>query len=58
MVSVLKELCNASGERLEEATWRPLLPLAYVGKFEQEEAVKEAWLEVRACIGTGEAWPW
>jgi hypothetical protein len=46
LASVLQQLCSACHERIETATWHLLLPLAFVGKFDDEPSVKDAWTEV------------
>lgn len=61
VVLALRQLCTAAGEGLEEAAWAAVLPLAYVGRFEEEEggegevrkAWEEIWMEGCAALGKG-----
>jgi len=41
-----RQLCNAAGETLEGPAWASVLPLAYLGRHDDEEAVKAVWEEV------------
>lgn len=63
MVLALKHLIGAAAEGLEEGAWAIVLPLAYVGRFEEEEeggggrdgGVKPAWEEIwmEGCVALG-----
>jgi hypothetical protein len=47
----VRVLCLAVAEQLEEATWVEVLPLAFAGRYDEDEAIKAVWEEVRhtAC---------
>ena len=50
IVSALRQLCGAAAEVLEGPAWAALLPLAYLGRHDEEEAVKTAWQEVTVGV--------
>ena len=63
VVLALKHLTAAAAEGLEEGAWAAVLPLSYVGRFEEEEegeggregGVRKAWEEIwmEGCVALG-----
>lgn len=46
-VTAHRQLCGAAAETLEGPAWASILPLAYLGRHDDEAAVKAVWEEVR-----------
>lgn len=46
IVSALRQLVGAAAESLEGQAWATVLPLAYLGRHDEEEAVRKAWEDI------------
>lgn len=47
IVCTYRQLCGAAAETLEGPAWASVLPLAYLGRRDDEAAVQAVWEEVR-----------
>eukprot|EP00952_Eustigmatos_sp_NYUAD-ZCMA_P006308 27213-Eustigmatos_ZCMA.PRE.1 len=54
----MRELISAANEVLEDDTWSVILPLAYMGRHDEDDTVKKAWQEVSSTMEGGMMVPW